>query len=109
MNYFEKLFLEETEQFYRVEVNDLVTDDSIIIYMKKVLFLRFNILSQKINTFYFRLLNVLDEEEDRVKKFLHLTTLEKLKPLLQKILVENQLQLMQDEAKSLLRNERIEG
>jgi cullin 1 len=87
--YFEQPFLQETEQFYKLESNEFFAKNSINDYIKKV-YQRFA------------------EEEDRVKNVLHPTTFGALQSLLVRVLIQNQLEPMYVEAKKLLRDEKIE-
>jgi cullin 1 len=89
VNYFEKQFLQETEQFYKLESTNFIENNSIIAYMKKI--------TQRIH-----------EEENRVKDILHPTTMEKLKPMLDRVLIVDQLDRMHSEAKKLLYDEKID-
>ena len=87
---FENKFLEDTEQFYRVEVTTLLSHGVTMDYMRKV--------KQR-----------LDEEEQRVKNYLHETTALPLSRLIEKILIEEQLALFYEEAKKFILEENVEG
>ena len=58
---------------------------------------------------YLQIRQRLKEEEHRVNECLHPTTLETLKPMLNKIFIENYLQTIYEESSLMLRNENIEG
>ncbi|CAF0962912.1 unnamed protein product [Adineta steineri] len=93
IEYFEKPFIKETEQYYLHESNNYLEKNSINSYIKKA--------SER-----------LDQEEKRVRYYLHPTTLEKLLPKLVKILIIRHLDQIQKEAMKLLkllRDEKIEG
>ncbi|CAF0832811.1 unnamed protein product [Adineta steineri] len=93
IEYFEKPFIAETEQYYLHESNNYLEKNSINSYIKKA--------SER-----------LDQEEKRVRYYLHPTTLEKLLPKLVKILIIRHLDQIQKEAMKLLkllRDEKIEG
>ncbi|CAF4137248.1 unnamed protein product [Adineta steineri] len=93
IEYFEKPFIKETKQYYILESNNFLEKNSINSYIKKA--------SER-----------LDQEEKRVRYYLHPTTLEKLLPKLVKILIIRHLHQIQKEAMKLLkllRDEKIEG
>ncbi len=52
---------------------------------------------------------MIKEEESRAKDYLHSTTLEKLKAMLDRILIKDQLELIYIESQKLLRDEKLEG
>ncbi len=57
----------------------------------------------------FQVTQRIKEEEGRVKDHLHPTTLEKLKPMLDRILIKDQFEPIYIESQKLLRDEKIEG
>ena len=87
---FENKFLEDTEQFYRVEVTTLLFSGVTMDNMRRV--------KQR-----------LDEEEQRIKNYLHETTALPLYRLVEKILIEEQLALFYEAAKEFILEENIEG
>ncbi|UJR37529.1 hypothetical protein I4U23_030231 [Adineta vaga] len=88
-NYFEKQFLQETEEFYTIKSNEYLKDNSVLDYLKKIT-------------------QHLAQEEHRTRECLHPTTLSKIKPLLETILIENKLQLIYPDAIQLLRMEKTD-
>ncbi|CAF4095079.1 unnamed protein product [Adineta steineri] len=88
VEYFEKPFIKETEEYYLLESNNYLEKNSINDYIKKV--------SER-----------LDQEEKRFKKdYLHDTTLEKLMPTVEEILISKHLDSIQEEAIKLLHAEK---
>ncbi|CAF3741694.1 unnamed protein product [Rotaria sp. Silwood1] len=86
-DYFEIPFLEETEQFYRLEAATFLTHNSVTEYLKKI--------DQR-----------LDEEVHRVKSYLHSSTLGILIKKMEEVLIHDQLHVIYTEAKVLLYNEK---
>ncbi|CAF3561870.1 unnamed protein product [Adineta steineri] len=87
VEYFEKQFIKETEEYYRVESQNYIDGNSINDYIKKV--------SER-----------LDQEEKRVRDYLHPTTLEKLIPKIEEILISKHIDPIQQEAIKLLHVEK---
>ncbi|CAF0864931.1 unnamed protein product [Rotaria sordida] len=88
-DYFEKEFLQETQQYYEFESKNFLENNSFNTYIKKV--------TQRFQ-----------EEENRVQRCLHPTTLQTLKPILEQVLIKNQLDGIYEEAMRLLKDEKIE-
>ena len=108
VKYFEKPFLEETEKFYILESTVFLEKNPVMDYVRKVknsiLWIRNHVLC------FLQVYQRLKEEEDRVRDILHPTTREKLIPILDRILIEEHLDVLYNEARIALRaNERIEG
>lgn len=89
-NYFEIQFLQDTEQFYRLEAATFLVHNSVTEYLRKV--------SQR-----------LDEEVHRVQSYLHPSTLPALIKKVEEVLIRDQLDVIYIEAKVLLRDERHHG
>ena len=89
-NYFEIQFLQDTEQFYRLEAATFLVHNSVTEYLRKV--------SQR-----------LDEEVHRVQSYLHPSTLPALIKKVEEVLIRDQLDVIYMEAKVLLRDERHHG
>ncbi|CAF1237055.1 unnamed protein product [Rotaria sordida] len=87
-DYFEILFLQDTEQFYRLEATTFLAHNSVTEYLKKV--------DQR-----------LAEEVYRVQSYLHSSTLGILIKKVEEVLIHDQLQAIYTEAQVLLRNEKI--
>ncbi len=58
---------------------------------------------------FFQVTKRLEEEESRIKDYIHPTTREKLMPTIQEILITNQLDHIYIEAEELVHKEKIEG
>ncbi|UJR17070.1 hypothetical protein I4U23_003967 [Adineta vaga] len=86
-NSFGTQFLAGTQKFYRLEAINFLIDHSVTEYLKKVV-ARF------------------DEEEQRVRSYLHPSLLQPLIENLENILIRDRLDLIYDEAKILIRDER---
>ena len=89
-DFFEVQFLQDTEQFYRLEAATFLTYNSVTEYLKKV--------AQR-----------LDEEVHRVQSYLHSSTLAVLIKKVEKVLIRDQLDVIYMESKTLLRGERHQG
>jgi len=89
-NFFEIQFLQDTEQFYRLEATNFLNHNSVTEYMRKV--------NQR-----------LDEEVHRVQSYLHPPTLQPLIKTVENVLIRDQLDVIYTEAKTLLRDERYQG
>ncbi|CAF4415805.1 unnamed protein product, partial [Rotaria sp. Silwood2] len=89
-DYFEIPFLQQTEQFYRLEAATFLLHNSVTEYLRKV--------AQR-----------LDEEVHRVQSYLHSSTLGILIKKIEDILIHDQLQAIYTEAKILLHDEKISG
>jgi cullin 1 len=88
--YFETHFLQDTEQFYRLEAATFLVHNSVTEYLKKV--------AQR-----------LDEEVHRVQSYLHPSTLAALIKKVEEVLIRDQLDTIYAEAKALLRDEKHSG
>ena len=88
--FFEDPFLQDTEQFYRVEAANFLSRNSVTEYLKKV--------AQR-----------LDEEVHRVQSYLHVSTLPALIKKVEDVLIRDQLDVIYTESKILLRDERHQG
>ncbi|CAF0783301.1 unnamed protein product [Adineta steineri] len=86
-DYFEVQFLQDTEQFYRLEAATFLVHNSVTEYLKKV--------AQR-----------LDEEVHRVQSYLHPSTLAALIKKVEEVLIRDQLEVIYNEAKVLLRDEK---
>ena len=89
-DYFEAQFLQDTEQFYRLEAATFLVHNSVTEYLKKV--------AQR-----------LDEEVHRVQSYLHPSTLAALIKKVEEVLIRDQLETIYTEAKALLRDEKHSG
>lgn len=89
-DYFEQQFLQDTEQFYRLEATTFLLHNSVTEYLKKV--------SQR-----------LDEEVHRVQSYLHSSTLAPLIKKVEEVLIRDELDAIYEEAKILLRDEKHSG
>ncbi|CAF0832795.1 unnamed protein product [Adineta steineri] len=98
VEYFEKPFIKETEQYYLHESNNYLEKNSINSYIKKV--------SERLDQEEKRVSERLDQEEKRVRDYLHPTTLEKLIPKIEEILISKHIDPIQEEAIKLLHAER---
>jgi cullin 1 len=88
--FFEIQFLQDTEQFYRLEAATFLVHNSVTEYLKKV--------AQR-----------LDEEVHRVQSYLHSSTLSALIKKVEEVLIRDQLDVIYTESKTLLRDERHQG
>ncbi|CAF4837528.1 unnamed protein product [Rotaria sp. Silwood1] len=86
-DYFEIPFLQDTEQFYRLEAATFLVHNSVTEYLKKV--------AQR-----------LDEEVHRVQSYLHPSTLAALIKKVEEVLIRDQLEAIYTEAKALLHAEK---
>ncbi|CAF2488809.1 unnamed protein product [Rotaria sp. Silwood2] len=86
-DYFEMPFLQDTEQFYRLEAATFLVHNSVTEYLKKV--------AQR-----------LDEEVHRVQSYLHPSTLAALIKKVEEVLIRDQLEAIYAEAKALLHAEK---
>ncbi|CAF3911720.1 unnamed protein product, partial [Rotaria magnacalcarata] len=86
-DFFEAPFLQDTEQFYRLEAASFLVHNSVTEYLKKV--------AQR-----------LDEEVHRVQSYLHPSTLAALIKKVEEVLIRDQLEVIYTEAKALLHNEK---
>lgn len=89
-DYFEIQFLQDTEQFYRLEAATFLVHNSVTEYLRKV--------AQR-----------LDEEVHRVQSYLHSSTLTALIKKVEDVLIRDQLDVIYMESKALLRDERHHG
>jgi cullin 1 len=89
-DFFEIQFLQDTEQFYRLEAATFLVHNSVTEYLKKV--------GQR-----------LDEEVHRVQSYLHSSTLSALIKKVEEVLIRDQLDVIYMESKALLRDERHQG
>jgi cullin 1 len=89
-DFFEIQFLQDTEQFYRLEAATFLVHNSVTEYLKKV--------AQR-----------LDEEVHRVQSYLHSSTLAALIKRVEEVLIRDQLDVIYIESKTLLRDERHQG
>jgi cullin 1 len=87
--HFERPFLEATKQFYTAESKQFVAENSVVEYMKKA----------EIR---------LDEEEERVKMYLHTDIAMPLKKACNQVLIADHSALLRDEFQVLLDNDREE-
>ncbi|UJR37526.1 hypothetical protein I4U23_030228 [Adineta vaga] len=87
-DHFEAQFLQDTEQFYRLEAATFLFHNSVTEYLKKVVAQR------------------LDEEVHRVQSYLHSSTLAALIKRVEDVLIRDQLDAIYNEAKTLLRDEK---
>ena len=87
--HFERPFLEATKQFYTAESKQFVAENSVVEYMKKA----------EIR---------LDEEEERVKMYLHTDIAMPLKKACNQVLIADHSALLRDEFQALLDNDREE-
>ncbi|KAL1918275.1 uncharacterized protein VTP21DRAFT_2935 [Calcarisporiella thermophila] len=87
--YFETPFIEATEAFYRAESKKIICEHSVPEYMKKAE-------------------TRLKEEENRVKLYLHQSTLKNLKLICENVLIKEHIGLIQDEFQGLLDAEKHE-
>lgn len=87
--HFERPFLEATKQFYTAESKQFVAENSVVEYMKKA----------EIR---------LDEEEERVKMYLHADIAMPLKKACNQVLIADHSALLRDEFQVLLDNDREE-
>lgn len=85
--HFERPFLEATKQFYTAESKQFVAENSVVEYMKKA----------EIR---------LDEEEERVKMYLHADIAMPLKKACNQVLIADHSALLRDEFQVLLDNDR---
>jgi cullin 1 len=88
--FFETPFLEDTERFYKLEAEKCLNHHPGSEYLKKVA-------------------QWLDEEVHRVQSYLHSSTLQPLIKKVEDLLIRNQLEMIYEEAKTLLRGERHQG
>ncbi len=88
--FFEKQFLQDTEQFYLLEAANFLSHNSVTEYLRKV--------AQR-----------LDEEVHRVQSYLHPSTLQSLIRKVEDVLIRDQLDVIYTEAKTLLRDEKHQG
>ena len=88
--FFEESFLLSTEQFYRLEATNYLRRNSVTDYLKKV--------AQR-----------LDEEDRRVRSYLHRSTLPILIQRLDEVLIHDRLDVIYAEAKVLLRDNKQNG
>jgi len=88
-DYFEQQFLQDTEQFYRLEAATFLVHNSVTEYLRKV--------SQR-----------LDEEVHRVQSYLHSSTLTALIKKVEEVLIRDQLDAIYSESKILLQDERYQ-
>jgi len=88
--YFEIQFLQDTEQFYRLEAATFLVHNSVTEYLKKV--------AQR-----------LDEEVHRVQSYLHPSTLSALIKKVEEVLISDQLNVIYTESEILLRDDRHQG
>ncbi|RDL35724.1 putative Cullin-1 [Venustampulla echinocandica] len=86
---FERPFLEATKQFYQAESKQFVAENSIVEYMKKAA-------------------TRLDEEEERVKMYLHPDIIVPLKKTCNTALIADHSAILRDEFQVLLDNDRYE-
>lgn len=86
---FEKPFLEATKEFYQKESKQFVAENSIVEYMKKA----------EIR---------LDEEEERVKMYLHPDIISALRKVCNVALIGDHSAVLRDEFQSLLDDDRVE-
>jgi len=89
-DYFEVQFLQDTEQFYRLEAATFLVHNSVTEYLKKV--------AQR-----------LEEEVHRIQSYLHSSTLSALIKKVEEVLIRDQLDVIYIESKTLLRDERHQG
>ncbi|OIW28423.1 Cullin-domain-containing protein [Coniochaeta ligniaria NRRL 30616] len=87
--HFERPFLEATKQFYTAESKQFVAENSVVEYMKKAE-------------------TRLDEEEERVKMYLHTDIAMPLKKACNQVLIAEHSGLLRDEFQVLLDNDREE-
>ncbi|CAF4714071.1 unnamed protein product, partial [Rotaria socialis] len=87
--WFEKQFIEETQTYYSLESDNYFNDNSFSSYIRKAN-------------------NRLEEEEDRVKKYLNQSTLKILLRTVEKQLIEKRLDDFYEQANGLVENEKIE-
>jgi len=86
--FFEKPYLEATMNYYRMESKSFVAENSVVEYMKKAE-------------------ARLQEEEGRVKMYLHPEIMGHLMKTCQKVLIQEHAPLLQEEFQNLLDNDRI--
>ncbi len=89
-DFFEIQFLQDTEQFYRLEAATFLVHNSVTEYLKKV--------AQR-----------LEEEVHRIQSYLHSSTLSALIKKVEEVLIRDQLDVIYIESKTLLRDERHQG
>ena len=89
-DYFEQQFLQDTEQFYRLEAATFLVHNSVTEYLKKV--------AQR-----------LDEEVHRIQSYLHPSTSTALIKKVEDVLIRDQLEIIYAEAKALLHDEKHNG
>ncbi|CAF1052407.1 unnamed protein product [Rotaria sp. Silwood1] len=87
-DYFETGFLQETQQYYEFESNNFLANNSMNAYIKKIT-------------------RRLEEEEKRIQRCLHPTTLQPLNSMLEQVLIKNQCVGIYNEAMQQLMNENI--
>ncbi len=87
--YFEKPFLEKTAEYYTNESKQFVAENSIVEYMKKAQ-------------------ARLDEEEERVKMYLHPDIAQELRKTCNDALIKEHSTLLRDEFQNLLNDDRVE-
>jgi hypothetical protein len=88
--FFETPFLQDTEQFYRLEATNFLHQNSVTEYLKKV--------AQR-----------LDEEVHRVQSYLQPSTLPGLIKRVEDVLIRDQLEVIYTESKTLLQDDRQQG
>ena len=87
--HFEKPFLAETQKFYQRESKQFVAENSIVEYMKKAE-------------------TRLDEEEERVKMYLHHDITQELRKTCNKALITDHSNILRDEFQNLLDDDKVE-
>jgi len=88
--FFEIPFLEDTKQFYQLEAANFLNEKPVSEYLKKVA-------------------QWLDEEVHRVQSYLHPSTLQLLIKNVEDVLIRDQLEVIYEEAKTLIHDERHQG